>query len=186
MGTAKPRTLTSSGFAAQLTSLKNAPIQFQQLLRDGAESIRKVAVENTPHFDAEMRAGWQLVETGAIGSSRYTVSVVNVSPRANTPLAFDGITYLSPEGKPYTLLDVYDKGALKPYTIKPRNKKALAFVYKGNYVVTKSVKHDPLPAFGTISKTQDFAATVAAQIRAAFRGNLRATLSGRRRRFSRA
>jgi hypothetical protein len=191
MGTAKPRTLTSSGFLAQLTSLKNAGTDFQKMLKEGAESIRKVAVENTPEFDPEMRAGWQLVETGAIGSDRYTVSVVNTSQRATTPLAFDGITYLSPEGKAYTLLDVYDKGTRKKYTIAPRNKGALAFFWvKQNRwwypVEGQTVTHPGLLAYGTISKTQDFAAKVAAQIRAAFRGNLRATLSGRRRRFNRA
>lgn len=190
MPTAKPRTLTSAGFAAQLTSLRNSTGAFHQILRDGAEQIRQEAVRNTPAFDPEMRAGWQLVETGSIGSDRYTVSVVNTSPRATTPLAFEGVSYLSPEGKPYTLLDVYDKGTRKAYTIAPRNKDALAFFWvKAGRIWDprpgQTTTHPGLPEYETLTKTQEFAAKIAADIRASFRGNLRATLRGRGRRFNR-
>jgi hypothetical protein len=173
-----------------LISLKNAGAEIQADLQKIAKRVLQESVSRTPAFDPKMKAGWRLVESGAIGGPKYNVTVVNVDPRANTKLQYEGAEYSDPEGRPYTLLDVYNYGIGRKYIIAPGvTANSLAFFWVRENRQWKpregqAVTHPGLPAYHTVDEPRRIGSELVARLRATAKGKIRAVFRGRSRRYN--
>lgn len=178
--------LSRAGFIQQLYALSNASVEIHKEMIEIMEKVRQEAIRRTP--GAEMKQKWELQIRGAPGEPRFSVSVVNTDPRANTPLvSLRGQRYRKPgaETGTFTLLDLLDVGGVGWYWIYPFRKKRLAWVdaQSGRWVHATSVYHPPAKAHEVISAPRELGQRLVGELRLRARGQFRAHFKGRARRF---
>lgn len=181
----RTRTLSSGGFAANLTAMRKATDSTRAEMMRIFEQMQKLAKELTPN--ERVAEAWEIVTNRDDSVGRLSISLVNTSDHANRPLTnAGGGVYPAPTGQTgaFTLLDLWDMG-YKAYTIRPFKKKYLKWVddKTGETHYARKVEFKAREPTRCISAPRELGERLIQKLRERARGEFRFTKRGRARRF---